>query len=182
MELAADAGPVTVVGDGAVRYRQLLSVHPQLDLGRAAELSAPPPLALARPGPARLARRRGLRSAAADLVPDYRRPADARINWEQRAPPAGTAATPGRPTDRGPVTALPTGTTAPVPVVIAPMRTKDLQGVLRIEEAVFPQPWSHRLFVEELAQRTSRAYRAAWVGRVHRRASPARCSSTTSPM
>ena len=26
-------------------------------------------------------------------------------------------------------------------------------------------PWSHRLFVEELAQRKSRAYRAAWVGR-----------------
>jgi [ribosomal protein S18]-alanine N-acetyltransferase len=53
----------------------------------------------------------------------------------------------------------------PVEVVIAPMRTKDLRGVLRIEEAVFPHPWSHRLFVEELAQRTSRAYRAAWVGR-----------------
>ncbi len=52
----------------------------------------------------------------------------------------------------------------PVPVVIAPMRVKDLKGVLRIEEAVFPQPWSHRLFVEELAQRKSRAYRAAWVG------------------
>ena len=54
---------------------------------------------------------------------------------------------------------------APVEVVIAPMRTKDLKGVLRIEESVFPQPWSHRLFVEELSQRTSRAYRAAWVGR-----------------
>jgi [ribosomal protein S18]-alanine N-acetyltransferase len=50
-------------------------------------------------------------------------------------------------------------------VVIAPMRSRDLKSVLRIEEAVFPQPWSHRLFVEELAQRTSRAYRAAWVGR-----------------
>ncbi len=45
------------------------------------------------------------------------------------------------------------------------MRTKDLKGVLRIEEAVFPQPWSHRLFVEELAQRKTRSYRAAWVGR-----------------
>lgn len=54
---------------------------------------------------------------------------------------------------------------AAVPVVIAPMRTKDLRGVLRIEEAVYPQPWSHRLFAEELAQRKSRAYRAAWVGR-----------------
>jgi [ribosomal protein S18]-alanine N-acetyltransferase len=47
---------------------------------------------------------------------------------------------------------------------MAPMRTKDLRGVLRIEEAVFPHPWSHRLFVEELAQRKSRAYRAAWIG------------------
>ncbi len=54
---------------------------------------------------------------------------------------------------------------SPVPVILAPMRTKDLRGVLRIEEAVFPQPWSHRLFVEELRQRTSRSYRAAWVGR-----------------
>ncbi len=50
-------------------------------------------------------------------------------------------------------------------VVMAPMRTKDLRGVLRIETEVFPQPWSHRLFVEELAQRKSRAYRAAWIGR-----------------
>jgi [ribosomal protein S18]-alanine N-acetyltransferase len=57
------------------------------------------------------------------------------------------------------------GSTAspPVEVVIGPMRTKDLKAVLRIEEAVFPQPWSHRLFVDELAQRSSRAYRAAWV-------------------
>jgi len=47
---------------------------------------------------------------------------------------------------------------------MAPMRTKDLRGVLRIEAAVFPHPWSHRLFVEELAQRKSRAYRAAWIG------------------
>ncbi|MGH9080113.1 MAG: ribosomal protein S18-alanine N-acetyltransferase [Acidimicrobiales bacterium] len=56
-------------------------------------------------------------------------------------------------------------TGSPIPVVIAPMRTRDLRGVLRIEQAVFPQPWSHRLFVEELAQRKTRAYRAAWVGR-----------------
>jgi ribosomal-protein-alanine N-acetyltransferase len=52
-----------------------------------------------------------------------------------------------------------------VEVIIAPMRSRDLSGVLRIEEAVFPQPWSRRLFVEELSQRRSRAYRAAWVGR-----------------
>lgn len=52
-----------------------------------------------------------------------------------------------------------------VEVIIAPMRSRDLPGVLRIEKAVFPQPWSHRLFVEELSQRTSRSYRAAWIGR-----------------
>jgi ribosomal-protein-alanine N-acetyltransferase len=55
-------------------------------------------------------------------------------------------------------------TDRPVEVVMAPMRTKDLRGVLAVEQAVFPHPWSHRLFVEELAQRKSRAYRAAWVG------------------
>jgi ribosomal-protein-alanine N-acetyltransferase len=63
------------------------------------------------------------------------------------------------------VSARPDPSEAPLQVIVAPMRTKDLRGVLRIEEAVFPQPWSHRLFVEELSQRKSRAYRAAWVGR-----------------
>jgi tRNA threonylcarbamoyladenosine biosynthesis protein TsaB len=85
LDLAAEAGPVLVVGDGAVRYRPLLSVHSGLDLRLADELSGPPPLALAR-----LARRRLDRGVAPtapiQLVPDYRRPADARINWEQRAP------------------------------------------------------------------------------------------------
>ena len=49
-------------------------------------------------------------------------------------------------------------------LVIVPMRNKDIRAVLTIERAVFPEPWSHRLFAEELAQRTSRAYRAAWIG------------------
>jgi ribosomal-protein-alanine N-acetyltransferase len=57
-----------------------------------------------------------------------------------------------------------TGSATPTSVIVAPMRTKDLSMVLAIEEAVFPEPWSQRLFVEELAQRTSRSYRAAWVG------------------
>lgn len=52
----------------------------------------------------------------------------------------------------------------PAHVVLAPMRHRDLRSVLRIEQQVFPQPWSHRLFVEELAQRRTRAYRTAWVG------------------
>jgi [ribosomal protein S18]-alanine N-acetyltransferase len=55
------------------------------------------------------------------------------------------------------------GSASPIQVVMAPMRTRDLRGVLAIEQAVFPQPWTHRLFVEELSQRKSRAYRAAWV-------------------
>ena len=43
------------------------------------------------------------------------------------------------------------------------MRPRDLKAVLRIEDRVFDEPWSRRLFEDELAQRTSRAYRAAWV-------------------
>jgi tRNA threonylcarbamoyladenosine biosynthesis protein TsaB len=86
-ELAAAHGRVTVVGDGAVRYHHQLAAHASLDLEGAAELSAPPPLALAHLALARLARGEAP-VAAADLVPDYRRPADARINWEQRAPRA----------------------------------------------------------------------------------------------
>ena len=49
-------------------------------------------------------------------------------------------------------------------VVVAPMRPRDLKAVLRIEDRVFDEPWSRRLFEDELAQRTSRAYRVAWVG------------------
>jgi ribosomal-protein-alanine N-acetyltransferase len=55
-------------------------------------------------------------------------------------------------------------TEAPLELVLAPMRTKDLAGVLRIEQASFDVPWSRRLFVEELVQRT-RVYRVAWRGR-----------------
>jgi ribosomal-protein-alanine N-acetyltransferase len=51
-----------------------------------------------------------------------------------------------------------------LPVVVAPLRSRDLKAVLRIERDVFDEPWSRQLFESELAQRTSRAYRAAWVG------------------
>jgi ribosomal-protein-alanine N-acetyltransferase len=51
----------------------------------------------------------------------------------------------------------------PLHVVVAPLRRRDLSAVLAIEDAVFDEPWSRRLFEEELAQRTSRAYRGAWV-------------------
>lgn len=97
LEVAADAGVVTVVGDGAVRYRSILSFHRLLDLSLADRFPAPPPLALAG-----LARRRLDAGAPAvsprALAPDYRRPADARINWEQRP-----SRPPGSGADRGPV-------------------------------------------------------------------------------
>jgi ribosomal-protein-alanine N-acetyltransferase len=47
---------------------------------------------------------------------------------------------------------------------VAPIRRRHLDAVLAIEAAVFDEPWSKRLFEDELAQRTSRAYRAAWIG------------------
>ena len=49
-------------------------------------------------------------------------------------------------------------------MVVAPLRRRDLAAVMNIEALVFGEPWSRRLFEEELDQRTSRAYRAAWVG------------------
>jgi ribosomal-protein-alanine N-acetyltransferase len=50
-------------------------------------------------------------------------------------------------------------------VHIAPMRRRHLRGVVRIESQVYPRPWSHSLFVSELALRSSRAYVVAKVGR-----------------
>ncbi len=85
LEVGEETGSVVVVGDGAVRYRPLLAVHPVFDLRLADQLAAPPPLTLARLARSRLGRGEAP-VAAVDLVPDYRRPADARINWEQRAP------------------------------------------------------------------------------------------------
>jgi tRNA A37 threonylcarbamoyladenosine modification protein TsaB len=90
--LEKDHGPgesLLIVGDGAVRYRQLLAGVPAADLGLAEHLSSPSPVTLARLAIHRLAAGAEL-STAADLLPDYRREADARINWEQRIPPPGT--------------------------------------------------------------------------------------------
>jgi tRNA threonylcarbamoyladenosine biosynthesis protein TsaB len=79
-------GPLMVVGDGAVRYADRLAGNPGLDLTQAPSLAAPPPGIMA--DLARLRRDAGVPLVAAgDLMPDYRRPADAQINWEQRRPP-----------------------------------------------------------------------------------------------
>ena len=53
----------------------------------------------------------------------------------------------------------------PVEVHISPMRRRHLRSVLRIEAQVYPTPWSHGLFVSELALRSTRAYVVARVGR-----------------
>jgi ribosomal-protein-alanine N-acetyltransferase len=54
---------------------------------------------------------------------------------------------------------------ADLEVHIAPMRRRHLRSVVRIESQVYPRPWSHSLFVSELALRSSRAYVVAKVGR-----------------
>lgn len=46
-------------------------------------------------------------------------------------------------------------------VVVAPMRRRHLRGVLAIEEAVYPRPWSPALFSSEMSQPDSRRYLVA---------------------
>lgn len=53
----------------------------------------------------------------------------------------------------------------PLEVHIVPMRRRHLCSVVRIEAQVYPRPWSHSLFVSELALRSTRAYFVAKVGR-----------------
>lgn len=50
------------------------------------------------------------------------------------------------------------------PVVVEPMRRRHLRGVLRIEQAVNPRPWSLSLFSSELRYRDSRIYVVARSG------------------
>lgn len=52
-------------------------------------------------------------------------------------------------------------------VVLAPMRRRHLRGVLRIEEASHPRPWSMALFLSELGFTDQRTYLIAKVdGRI----------------
>ena len=51
-------------------------------------------------------------------------------------------------------------------VHLTPMRRRHLRGVLRIESQVYPRPWSLRLFMSELALRSTRVYTVATVGGV----------------
>lgn len=49
-------------------------------------------------------------------------------------------------------------------VTISPMRRRHLRNVLRIEQQVYPRPWSLGLFMSELGYGGSRAYVVARVG------------------
>jgi ribosomal-protein-alanine N-acetyltransferase len=55
--------------------------------------------------------------------------------------------------------------TQPLTVHVTPMRRRHVRAVLRIEQQVYPRPWSHSLFLSELALRSTRSYFVARVGR-----------------
>jgi ribosomal-protein-alanine N-acetyltransferase len=50
---------------------------------------------------------------------------------------------------------------AAVGVELVPMQRRHLRGVLRIEQAAYPRPWSMALFLSELALRDQRTYLVA---------------------
>lgn len=52
---------------------------------------------------------------------------------------------------------------AAIEVRITPMRRRHLRAVLRIEQQVYPRPWSFGLFLSEIGQRTTRVYVVARV-------------------
>ena len=52
-----------------------------------------------------------------------------------------------------------------VSVSLAPMRKRDLRGVMAIERQVYPKPWTQSLFESELALPASRVYLVARAGR-----------------
>ncbi|MGQ0431770.1 MAG: ribosomal protein S18-alanine N-acetyltransferase [Microthrixaceae bacterium] len=53
---------------------------------------------------------------------------------------------------------------ADLEVVIGPMKRRHLRGVIRIEQQVYPRPWSIGLFVSELGYHGSRVYVTARIG------------------
>ncbi len=84
-DLEEKGQPLVLVGDGALRYRDVLP-------GRVAssDLAWPPVGVLARLGASRLSSGAGV--AASEVRPSYLREADVRINWEQRLPPRPSGA------------------------------------------------------------------------------------------
>ena len=57
-------------------------------------------------------------------------------------------------------------TPAPVAVTVEPLRRKHLRAVMAIEQQVYSHPWTHSLFLSELALPASRVYLVARADRV----------------
>jgi ribosomal-protein-alanine N-acetyltransferase len=55
--------------------------------------------------------------------------------------------------------------TEPITVHVVAMKRRHVRSVVKIEEQVYPRPWSTPLFLSELALRTTRSYFVARVGR-----------------
>jgi ribosomal-protein-alanine N-acetyltransferase len=55
--------------------------------------------------------------------------------------------------------------TEPITVHVVSMKRRHVRSVVKIEEQVYPRPWSTPLFLSELALRTTRSYFVARVGR-----------------
>jgi ribosomal-protein-alanine N-acetyltransferase len=55
--------------------------------------------------------------------------------------------------------------TTSLTVHVQPMKRRHVRSVVRIEQQVYPRPWSSSLFHSELAMRSTRAYFVARVGR-----------------
>jgi [ribosomal protein S18]-alanine N-acetyltransferase len=51
-----------------------------------------------------------------------------------------------------------------IDITVGPMRRRHLRGVLKIEQQVYPRPWSMGLFMSELGYQGTRAYVVARVG------------------
>ncbi len=60
--------------------------------------------------------------------------------------------------------AAPTANLNELEVVVGPMKRRHLRGVLRIEQQVYPRPWSLGLFMSELGYDGGRVYVTARVG------------------
>ena len=54
---------------------------------------------------------------------------------------------------------------AAVTVHVQPMKRRHVRSIMRIEQQVYPRPWSSSLFMSELALRSTRAYYVARIGR-----------------
>ena len=163
-ELQAQRGDLLLVGDGAVRYRDAFRSLGRAEVvthGLTAPVGAGPRPAGPPPGPAG-----GVGPAVgrhADL------PAQARRRDQLGHPRrrGGAAVGTGRTIGAG----LMAATTRPDPgsdavtrtaaVVITPMRRRHLRQVLRIDQQVYPRPWSLGLYLGELSTTDGRSYLVA---------------------